>query len=192
MPDMPDRLNRTLCILLFAVLLVVISRQIDRWLDVEIVWRMPLRAGCALLFGSMLLYHGKTYRPKQPAQGWERAVHAAKRILYYGAGCFALAHIIGVVSTYAVPGRPEQVRLLQRPIIRGTGQPRCELGYCQGSRVGQPEKGVDVSGCLWMEDELCWAVFQAALFMERADVCLTNGWLRSIAFQAAVVFFRLP
>lgn len=72
-------------------------------------------------------------------------------------------------------------------IIRGTGQPRCELGYCQGSRVGQPEKGVDVSGCLCMEDELCWAVFQAALLMERADVCLTNGWLRSIAFQAAVV-----
>ena len=131
MPDMPDRLNKTLCILLFAVLLVVISRQIDRWLDVEIVWRMPLRAGCALLFGSMLLYHGKTYRPKQPAQGWERAVHAAKRILYYGAGCFALAHIIGVVSTYAVPGRPEQVRLLQRQIIRETGQPRCEQGYCQ-------------------------------------------------------------
>ena len=26
-------------------------------------------------------------------------------------------------------------------IIRGTGQPRCELGYCQGSRVEQPEKG---------------------------------------------------
>ena len=131
MPDMPDRLNRTLCILLFAVLLVVISRQIDRWLDTEIVWRMPLRAGCALLFGSMLLYHGKTYRPKQPAQGWERAVHAAKRILYYGAGCFALAHVIGVVSTYAVPGHPEQVRLLQRQIIRGPGQPRCEQGYCQ-------------------------------------------------------------
>ena len=91
-----------------------------------------------------------------------------------------------------LPGQPEQVRLLQRPIICGTGQPRCELGYCQGSRVGQPEKGVDVSGCLCMEDELCWAVFQAALLMERADVCLTNGWLRSIAFQAAVVFFRLP
>lgn len=35
-------------------------------------------------------------------------------------------------------------------------------------------------------------MFQAALLMERADVCLTNGWLRSIAFQAAVVFFRLP
>ena len=112
MPDMPERLNKTLCILLFAVLLVVISRQIDRWLDVEIVWRMPLRAGCALLFGSMLLYHGKTYRPKQPAQGWERAIHTAKRILYYGAGCFALAHIVGVVSTYAVPGHPEQARLL--------------------------------------------------------------------------------
>ena len=82
-----------------------------------------------------------------------------------------MAHVIGVVSTYAVPGQPEQVRLLQRPIIRGTGQPRCELGYCQGSRVGQPEKGADVSGCL----------------LERADVCLTNGWLRSIVFQAAVV-----
>jgi len=53
-----------------------------------------------------------------------------------------LAHVIGVVSTYAVPGQPEQVRLLQRPIIRGTGQPRCELGYCQGSRVGQPENAV--------------------------------------------------
>ena len=131
MPDMPDRLNKTLCILLFAVLLVVISRQIDRWLDVEIVWRMPLRAGCALLFCSMLLYHCKTYRPKQPAQGWKRAVHTAKRILYYGAGCFTLAHVIGVISTYAVPGQPEQVRLLQRPTIRETGQPRCELGYCQ-------------------------------------------------------------
>ena len=129
MPDMPDRLNKTLCILLFAVLLVVISRQIDRWLDVEIVWRMPLRAGCALLFGSMLLYHGKTYRPKQPAQGCERAVHAAKRILYYGAGCFALEHIVDVVSTYAVPGHPEQKRLLQRQIIRGTGQPYCDTGY---------------------------------------------------------------
>ena len=66
-PDMPDRLNKTLCILLFAVLLVVINRQIDWLLDTEIVWRMPLRAACALLFGSMLLYHGKTYRPKQPA-----------------------------------------------------------------------------------------------------------------------------
>ena len=131
MPDMPDRLNKTLYTLLLAVLLDVISRQIDRWLDVEIVWRMPLRAGCALLFGSMLLYHGKTYHPKQPAQGWERTVHTAKHILYYGAGCFALAHIIGVVSTYAVPGRPEQARLLQRPIIRETGQPHCEQGYCQ-------------------------------------------------------------
>lgn len=131
MPDMPDRLNKTLCILIFAVLLVVINRQIDWLLDTEIVWRMPLRAACALLFCSMLLYHSKTYRPKQPAQGWERAVHAAKRILYYGAGCFALAHVIGVVSTYAVPGLPEQVRLLQRQIIRGTGQPRCEQGYCQ-------------------------------------------------------------
>lgn len=131
MPDMPDRLNKTLCILLFAVLLVVISRQIDRWLDTEIVWRMPLRVGCALLFGSMLLYHGKMYRPKQPAQGWEQTVHTAKHILYYGAGCFALAHVIGVVSTYAVPSRPEKMRLLQRPIVRETGQPRCEQGYCQ-------------------------------------------------------------
>lgn len=131
MPNMPARLTNPLGIILVVMLLLVISRQIDWLLDTEIVWRMPLRAGCALLFGSMLLYHGKTYRPKQPAQGWERAVHAAKRILYYGAGCFALAHVIGAVSTYAVPGHPEQVRLLQRQIIRGTGQPRCELGYCQ-------------------------------------------------------------
>lgn len=130
-PDMPARLTNLLGIILVVMLLLVINRQIDWLLDTEIVWRMPLRAACALLFCSMLLYHGKTYRPKQPAQGWERAVHAAKRILYYGAGCFALAHIIGVVSTYAVPGRPEQVRLLQRQIIRETGQPRCEQGYCQ-------------------------------------------------------------
>lgn len=62
----------------------------------------------------------------------------------------------------------------------------------KGVGWGSLKRGGDVSGCLWMEDELCWAVFQAALLMERADVCLTNGWLRSIAFQAAVVFFRLP
>ena len=52
-----------------------------------------------------------------------------------------MVHVIGVVSTYAVPGQPEQVRLLQRPIIRGPANRAANLAIAKGVGWGSLKRG---------------------------------------------------